>query len=263
MTAPTGIEFVGNGISRAVADGRYIRRFVVIGGVATLAGDTRSQVNGGGVTEPVLESPDGVLQSRIPANALINGQWEDGDGARIGGRIKVMRAGDYPIIRFVRMNGTFAAPTAVLLNENIGAVDFTPWTGAVVGSTAGIRVFATENQSATNRGCAVEVRFTPTTGAGAVGGFTLDGTSGVTRWRSTGQATLRVVPLTTGELRNPSDSATLLGWNATGLGMFGVAPVARSAAIPNAAGGAVIDVEARAALNALLTYLRLLGPITP
>ena len=48
------------------------------------------------------------------------------------------------------------------------------------------------------------------------------------------------------------------------MNFFGTgAAVARSAAIADAAGGAVIDIEARAALNALLAYQRILGFVTP
>lgn len=46
-------------------------------------------------------------------------------------------------------------------------------------------------------------------------------------------------------------------------GHFGVAPVSQQAAIPNAAGGAVIDAEARAALNALLASQRSYGFVAP
>lgn len=45
--------------------------------------------------------------------------------------------------------------------------------------------------------------------------------------------------------------------------MFSGAGTPQGAAIPNAAGGATIDTEARAAINALLPLLRLLGLIAP
>jgi len=55
-----------------------------------------------------------------------------------------------------------------------------------------------------------------------------------------------------------------LGGNAGALiGEYGVAPTARSAAIANPAGGATVDAEARAAINALLAYFRLRGTVTP
>jgi hypothetical protein len=45
------------------------------------------------------------------------------------------------------------------------------------------------------------------------------------------------------------------------IGFYGQAPVAQPAAIANAAGGVVIDAEARAALNTLLAAARTLGLI--
>ena len=48
-----------------------------------------------------------------------------------------------------------------------------------------------------------------------------------------------------------------------GVGFNGAAPVGQSAAIVDAAGGAVIDAEARTALNTLLSYLRERGDIAP
>jgi hypothetical protein len=47
------------------------------------------------------------------------------------------------------------------------------------------------------------------------------------------------------------------------IGEYGAAPTAQSAAIADAAGGGVIDAEARAAINALLAYFRLRGTIAP
>ena len=55
--------------------------------------------------------------------------------------------------------------------------------------------------------------------------------------------------LTNEALRYEIDGAGNMAW-------FGAAPVAQQAAIPDAAGGAVIDVEARAAINALLAANR-------
>lgn len=45
------------------------------------------------------------------------------------------------------------------------------------------------------------------------------------------------------------------------LGFYGAAPTVQPAAITNAAGGVVIDIEARAALNSLLAAIRALGLI--
>jgi hypothetical protein len=43
--------------------------------------------------------------------------------------------------------------------------------------------------------------------------------------------------------------------------LFGAGGAGQSAAIPDAAGGATVDAEARTALNALLAYLRLRGDV--
>lgn len=45
------------------------------------------------------------------------------------------------------------------------------------------------------------------------------------------------------------------------VGFYGATPVAQPTAVANAAGGTIIDIEARAALNALLARLRTLGVI--
>lgn len=45
------------------------------------------------------------------------------------------------------------------------------------------------------------------------------------------------------------------------LGFFGVAKVPQPTAVPNASGGAIVDAEARTAINDLLARLRLLGLI--
>ncbi len=49
----------------------------------------------------------------------------------------------------------------------------------------------------------------------------------------------------------------------TNFGMGGATPAPQGAAIPDAAGGATVDAEARTALNALLAQLRTFGFIAP
>lgn len=66
-------------------------------------------------------------------------------------------------------------------------------------------------------------------------------------------------------LRIGDDSLTLTGKTIIGgattdlVGFYGAAGTARGAAIADAAGGVTADVEARAALNAVLARLRALG----
>lgn len=71
---------------------------------------------------------------------------------------------------------------------------------------------------------------------------------------------VRPGPVGTGRLQNGQGLARF-SWNATGVSFFGATPQAQSAAISNAAGGGTQDTEARAAINALLAYLRLRGDI--
>lgn len=61
-------------------------------------------------------------------------------------------------------------------------------------------------------------------------------------------------------LRSGSD-AQRIDVNNTGIGFYGLTPVAQGAHIPDAAGGATVDAEARAALNTLLAHLRLRGDL--
>lgn len=63
-----------------------------------------------------------------------------------------------------------------------------------------------------------------------------------------------------GQLQNGA-SVPRFSWNDTGVAFFGATPQAQSAAIADAAGGATVDGEARAAINALLAYLRLRGDV--
>lgn len=73
---------------------------------------------------------------------------------------------------------------------------------------------------------------------------------------------LDVAPKGTGAatLRAGNGSARIAIDN-TGIGLNGATPVAQGAHIPDAAGGATVDAEARAALNTLLAHLRLRGDL--
>lgn len=73
---------------------------------------------------------------------------------------------------------------------------------------------------------------------------------------------LDVTPKGTGAatLRDGNGSARIAVDN-TGIGFHGLTPVAQGAPIPDAAGGATVDAEARAALNTLLAHLRLRGDL--
>lgn len=66
--------------------------------------------------------------------------------------------------------------------------------------------------------------------------------------------TFNIRPGLQGRLRNPSDTASFIEWNATGLGFYGAAPIAKPT-VTGAKGG-------NAALTSLLAQLALLGLIT-
>lgn len=56
-------------------------------------------------------------------------------------------------------------------------------------------------------------------------------------------------------------NAAKIDSNATGVAFYGATPAAQQAAVANVSGGTIIDIEGRAALNALLARLRTLGLI--
>lgn len=58
-----------------------------------------------------------------------------------------------------------------------------------------------------------------------------------------------------------SDLSQRVTVNNTGIGLFGQAPVAQGAHIPDVSGGSVVDVEMRAAFNAMLALWRARGDI--
>jgi hypothetical protein len=55
--------------------------------------------------------------------------------------------------------------------------------------------------------------------------------------------------------------ADFLKINTTGIGFFGATPVAQPAGVADATGGAIIDAEARAAINALISRIEATGLI--
>lgn len=93
------------------------------------------------------------------------------------------------------------------------------------------------------------------------GGMILTASGGVLSCIGTGGTTIRSG--VGGTLTLDVNAVTRMRCNSTGLAFFAAAPVAQQAAIPDAAGGATIDAEARTALNALLAAARLYGLIAP
>lgn len=104
----------------------------------------------------------------------------------------------------------------------------------------------------------------PTAGSYTVGDFVLDVDGTVWKCTVAGTPGTWVVQAHTGDVVGNVTgelNAAKLDTNATGVGFYGAAPAAQPAAVADAAGGTIIDIEARAALNALLARLRTLGLI--
>lgn len=250
MSDRDGISFAGD-MSQAVGDGRYVRRFVG----ATLAADSYAVTATGPTAEVAMGNPNGAVESLLPTTALNNAWREAGDGARFGSRLKINRLNNTPVLAGTRGNGTFAAPTAPLNAEVLFQINSRPVTdtgGAGTSAVTGAIAFvARENLGAAAWGTLVRVS------AGRVGAATTDiiseyrsGGAGIAEVVG-GVATWRLVPLTTGQIRNPANSANYLEWNATGVGFFGATPIAR----PTITGSR----GANAALASLLTQGATLG----
>jgi hypothetical protein len=255
MTAPSGIEFVGNGISRAAADARYIPRFVAVAGVPVEAGATYAVVAGSGATEVALGNPSGAVESLLPMNASGVAFREALDGARISNRLKINRVGNTPVLAGVRAAGTYQAPTPPVNNDVLFQVNSRPVTdtgGAGASTvTGGIAFRARENLGAAAWGTQIEM-ITGRVGAAATDiPMIIRGAAGLSEWLLN-LATGRIIPgATSGALRNPANTVNVIEWNATGLGFFNVAPIAR----PNITGSR----GGNAALASLLTQGALLG----
>lgn len=256
MTAPAGIRIIGGGAgSLATLDARYIRRFVSVAGVPTLAGDTYAVTNSAAATEVALGNPTGAVESQVPV-AVPGVAWrEAGDGGRFTNRVKINRVGNIPVLAGVRGNGTYAAPTPPLSGESLFQINSRPVTdtgGAFTSAvTASIVYIARENLSATAWGTLI--RFSTARVGTVLTDFVLDlrsGGAGVGELVGA-SATVRLIPTTTGQLRNPANTVNVIEWNATGLGFFNVAPIAR----PNITGSR----GGNAALASLLTNGALLG----
>lgn len=196
--ADGGIRILpGGGGAPGGASGAFVRRFVSVGGVATLAGNTRTQVDGAAGTETVLENPTGVVQGgSIPANAVPAAFLEATDGGRFGQRVKILRIGNTPVLAGVRAEGTYAAPTPPLSGANLFQINARPVTTAGGASTVtgAILWSARENMGPAAWGTRMEVQ------AGRVGAATADlvayfqsGGAGVAEWLSP-LGTLRLVP---------------------------------------------------------------------
>lgn len=128
MGSGRGFAIEMAGLSPGQGDARYLRRFVLVSGIEVETAAVRSQVDQAGVTEVVLENPNGALQARIPIGADADSFLESTDGARIGNRLKVARIGNTPVLAGIRAEGSYAAPTPPLLGANLFQINARPVT---------------------------------------------------------------------------------------------------------------------------------------
>ncbi len=232
-----GVALIIPGISQGEADGRYVRRFVG----SALAAET-AEING----QPTLYNPNGPVMGGVPEDAQQTILATD-VGGRFGTQIYLVRAtstGPAPTsVRQYRMRGTLQSPTAALSGDWLGAYaagTFFDDTQAV-GSCAEIVWIARENQASTNRGGEWVIR-----GAGVGAGtmsnllFIRRSTVGADTEVQSGVTGLSFIPASYGRMRNPLNTATFLEWNATGLGFYGVAPIARPTITGSRAGNAAV-----------------------
>jgi hypothetical protein len=245
-----GLQVLAPGISLPFADGRYIRRFV--NGV--LAGETRTQLLSDNVTlEPVLAAENGALQARWPASvapvfSVVN------DGLRATTRLRVIRLANQGGGGFfgVGFLGTPQAPTQVT-----SALTAASFGGNAVNEAGGLsllglmQLVTRENVTAAACGSEWHVGVNPVGGNSQVNPWRFRANSTTIGEIFGGLAASQIRATSTARLRNPADTATLFEWNATGLGFFGAAPIARPS-ITGSRGG-------NAALASLLTQGASLG----
>ena len=236
----------------AVLDQRYIQRFV--NGILT--GET-AEIAG----QRTLYNPSGPVMGGMPEDtsaALFNPDV----GGRFATQVHILRAtssgaASPTSVRQYRARGTVQNPTSALNGDwlaSYAAGTFFDDTQAL-GSVADITWIARENQGSGNRGGEWVIR-----GAG-VGSPTISNllfirrnSAGSETQLQSGLGDLSFIPLVSGRLRNPTNTASLIEWTATGIGEYGAAPVAKPT-ITGSRGGNV-------ALANLLAALALRGSLT-
>lgn len=251
MTAPA-VEWVNAGISRAAADGRYVRRLVG----ATLAADTRLQTRSDLSTEPVLAAENGAVQGLWPADAspifsVI------GDSFRGTTRIRTARLATAGGGGFfgAGFRGTIQAPTQVQVGDTLASFGANGTTDVSTLGAGGTMIFqAREPFTNTARGSETSLNCVALGTTVEQSGITIRADlANVLELRLNGSTTNTIRGQSTTRLRNPANTVNRLEWDNTGLGFFGVAPIAR----PTVTGSRA----ANAALASLCTQLAALGLI--
>lgn len=248
---PPAIEWAVAGISRSAADGRYVQRFVG----PTLAADTYTRTVQGGGSVPALINPNGPVIGNVPADAAA-AVIAASQGGIFGTQARVLRAGANGSVIVARFNGTYQAPTGVLIAQNCGGFEVRGYDPDSANVLQGAQIFGQtrETWSAAGQGMGLVFQVKGVGDTSLRNAISLDAASaGTILELRMMPATGRIIPATTGQLRNPANTATLVEWNATGLGFFGVAPIARPT-IVGARGGnaAVASIAAQLALLGLV-----------
>lgn len=242
------IEWNAKGITRAQADGRYVKRFVG----SALAADTGIIAG-----EPTLFNPSGPVMGGLPLNTVA-AAFNPGDGGRFGTRLRVVRFGATNAgaqVQGVFARGTPDAPTAVQSGDGLLALGGQGFDGSDFNQQASVRIVATEAWTSSARGAEVQIAATASGSTTQQGVINFRRASAATAAEMvSGSGTLRLIPLASATLRNPSNTADLIEWNATGLGFFGTAPIAKPTVTGSRSGNA--------ALASLCAQLAALGLIT-
>jgi hypothetical protein len=228
-----GIALIIPGISQGEADGRYVKRYVG----ATLAADT-AEING----QPTLYNPNGPVMGLLPDDAapvlLVSGT-----GGRFGTSVEVVRAGggfSSATMRGTTVGGSLQSPAANASGDRLFTVTGAGYDGAQSRSTG--QIFFRTIEAWTPTALGTEIVFAPV----ALG---TQGVFSALRMRSDAagvldlildRGTTRFRPATRAQLRNPSDTATHLEWDATGLSVYGVPTVARQTVTGSRASGAAL-----------------------
>jgi len=214
MDAATDIQWKVLGISRNAADGRYVPRY-----------------NPAGAAAGVISSPRTVETS-----------------------FDVLRVNASAVNRQRRVNGSVESPTQVLSGEAIGGYAFGAYDGAGTYQTvAQMRAVALENIGPSATGTRLDIQVGQLANANIRLAASYTSSLNLAKWLG-GQTVTYFVPVSSMAARNPSDTASLIEWNATGLGFFGSAPIAKPTVTGAKAGNA--------ALTSLCTQLAALGLIT-
>jgi hypothetical protein len=224
------------GLDTNQADARYVRRFVG----ATLTADTIAITTQGGGSDDALINPSGPVIGNIPTD-VSSALLAASQGGIFGVQARVLRVGANPSVIAARANGTFQVPTGLLNAQGMGAFEARGFDPDSQNILQGVEMIGVARENWSSAGQGAEWTFNgKAIGATALAPmFTMRTDAGISLL-SMRQAEGRILPTTSGNLRNPANTANRLSWDATGLGFFGVAPIARPTITGSRAGNAAV-----------------------